>query len=608
MSTKFVQSLTLYQSGSGSIIGATMVNLTSLTDIYGNAITTMSAFGSVGYITLEPDTTNEEGAIFTGITVNTNGTVSLTGVSTILAQSPYTATSGLIRYHNGGSKVVITDNVAFWATFANLNNDQTFSGANTFSQKVAVGAVTSSDLGKAATVDFVNATAIAGAPNASTTVKGIVQEATQAQILAKTSSGSTGAELYVNPATLPSTLLSDYKVDTGAADAYAIAPAPAIAAYIAGQSFTFKAANSNLTTTPTLNVSGLGTKTIVKINGSTPLAAGDIVTGQIVQVEYDGTNFQMLSPAGNAPLTSANVKFGGNGSDGVLSITSGTTTINLGNAAVVTKNYTSISITGTGKLAFSNPNTNGTIVILKSQGNVVLTSATAPMIDASVMGAAGGAIATSSTGSVAGNSGSTGQGILFSDGGGGGGGTGPTGGIAGTIAVPAFIVQTVISKNWQVIPGAGGGSGAIIVAGGSVGTVKNSGIGGNGGGGLFIECAGALNFTTASGISVAGGGGGSGDAGVNAVVTNANGGGGGGAGGFCIILYNTLTANSGTITISGGTGGNVGSGNGLAGAGGGGGGGKTAGNAGTTSATSNAKTGGDGAAGFSLVVANTEYV
>lgn len=131
MATKIVQSNTLYLSGSGVLVGATTIGLTSLTDIYGNVLT-MTDFGSLGYITLEPDTTNEEAAIFTGITANANGTYSLTGVSTVLAKSPYTATSGLVRQHSGGTKVVITDSAAFWATFGNLNNDNVWTGNNTF--------------------------------------------------------------------------------------------------------------------------------------------------------------------------------------------------------------------------------------------------------------------------------------------------------------------------------------------------------------------------------------------------------------------------------------------------------------------------------------------
>src|SRR3990167_8668932 len=90
--------------------------------------------------------------------------------------------------------------------------------------------------------------------------------------------------------------------------------------------------------------------------------------------------------------------FGGDGADGALSITSGTTTLDCANAQVFIKNYTSIAITGTGKLAFSNPHANGTIIILKSQGAVTLTSSTAPHLDVSAMGAAGATSGTGTTG------------------------------------------------------------------------------------------------------------------------------------------------------------------------------------------------------------------
>jgi hypothetical protein len=137
MSINYVQSNTLYLAGSGVIIGATSITLTTLTDIYGNVLT-MSNFGSKGYITLEPDTTNEEAATFTGITANSNGTYTLTGISSVLAVSPYTETSGLVRQHNGGTKVVITDNVAFWNTFVNSNNIATINAVHTFTASPVV--------------------------------------------------------------------------------------------------------------------------------------------------------------------------------------------------------------------------------------------------------------------------------------------------------------------------------------------------------------------------------------------------------------------------------------------------------------------------------------
>lgn len=128
---KYCQTNTLYQAGSGNAVGASSVVLTTLSDIYGNVLT-MTDFGDKGYGTCEPDTTNEEAFTFTGVTANANGTYTLTGVKTALAKSPYTETANLIRQHAGGSKVVITDNVAFWNTFPNKNNDETVGGQWTF--------------------------------------------------------------------------------------------------------------------------------------------------------------------------------------------------------------------------------------------------------------------------------------------------------------------------------------------------------------------------------------------------------------------------------------------------------------------------------------------
>lgn len=174
MATKYVQAPTLYIAGSGTLIGATTVTLTSLTDIYGNVLT-MADFGAKGYITLEPDTNNEEAAIFTGITANPNGTYTLTGVSTILAKDPYTEASGLVRQHSGGLQVVITDNVGFWNTFGNTKNTNTWDDVQTFNEypqmdSVAVPPTLDEQL---ATKKYVDDIAIAGAPDASTTVKGI---------------------------------------------------------------------------------------------------------------------------------------------------------------------------------------------------------------------------------------------------------------------------------------------------------------------------------------------------------------------------------------------------------------------------------------------------
>lgn len=173
MSKRYVQTNTFYLAGSGVIVGATSIVLTSFTDIYGNVLT-MTDFGDTGYITLEPDTTNEEAATFTGVVANANNTYTLTGVKTNLAKSPYTETSGLVRAHSGGTKVVVTDNVAFWNTFGNTANTNTWADTQTFSVP-AVQATDPTLSTQVANKSYVDGVAIAGAPKATDSVYGITK-------------------------------------------------------------------------------------------------------------------------------------------------------------------------------------------------------------------------------------------------------------------------------------------------------------------------------------------------------------------------------------------------------------------------------------------------
>lgn len=74
--------------------------------------------------------------------------------------------------------------------------------------------------------------------------------------------------------------------------------APVPSAYAAGQSFKFKAAATN-TGAVTLNVNSLGAKNVYKrdkASGSlVALVAGDIINGGVYTVDYDGTQFQLIS-------------------------------------------------------------------------------------------------------------------------------------------------------------------------------------------------------------------------------------------------------------------------------------------------------------------------
>ncbi len=146
--------------------------------------------------------------------------------------------------------------------------------------------------------EYIDAAVIAGVVPASTSAAGIVVEATQAQVDARTTTTTISGTPYKNFAPLDKIRASkyhDYVADAGSTDAYAITVVPAITAYSAGQIFAFKANTVN-TDAATLNVCGLGAKTIKK-NYATDLATGDIVANQIVTVVYDGTNFQLISPA-----------------------------------------------------------------------------------------------------------------------------------------------------------------------------------------------------------------------------------------------------------------------------------------------------------------------
>lgn len=98
--------------------------------------------------------------------------------------------------------------------------------------------------------------------------------------------------------------ISAHATDTGVADAYVIAPAPAITAYAAGQAFHFFAVNAN-TGASTLSVNGLGVKAI-QLNGSA-LTAGDIGAGDLVRVVYDGTQFQLPGLASSLVLNDLTV-------------------------------------------------------------------------------------------------------------------------------------------------------------------------------------------------------------------------------------------------------------------------------------------------------------
>lgn len=82
----------------------------------------------------------------------------------------------------------------------------------------------------------------------------------------------------------------------GSSNAYTLTPTEALAAYVTGEVYSFRANHAN-TGAATLNISSLGAKDIKKFSAGSKaaLAANDIGSGQPVQVVYDGTDMVMLS-------------------------------------------------------------------------------------------------------------------------------------------------------------------------------------------------------------------------------------------------------------------------------------------------------------------------
>lgn len=140
---------------------------------------------------------------------------------------------------------------------------------------------------------------------------------------------TTVADLVVNA--------GDTVVSTGSANAYVLTMTSLISAYTTYMVVKFKASFAN-TGACTININGLGAKSIKKYNGEA-LASGDIQSGQMVELQYDGTNFQMLSPIYNVPRathTHTNNFYIGNSSRST-SDSSGTQVITVGFAPKMIK-------------------------------------------------------------------------------------------------------------------------------------------------------------------------------------------------------------------------------------------------------------------------------
>ena len=124
---KYVETPDFY-AYSPAVAADTSITINNLEDIYGNTLT-MTDFGDIGYGRIDPDGKEvSESFTFSGVTANSDGTYTLTGVKTALAKYPYTQTSGLVRSHSINAIVRFTNSAAFYDNFANKENDEIVDG------------------------------------------------------------------------------------------------------------------------------------------------------------------------------------------------------------------------------------------------------------------------------------------------------------------------------------------------------------------------------------------------------------------------------------------------------------------------------------------------
>lgn len=288
------------------------------------------------------------------------------------------------------------------------------------------------------------------------------------------------------------------------------------------------------------------------------------------------TSVQVQAAIEEAKSTGGANFYFGDGSDGNVSLSSGTTTLSrtmyynnltLSGSAIIDANGFKIYVKGTLALSGTSsivriPN-NGTNGSGATNGN----GGAAMTVNDMGSGLIGQAGVAGPGGGLGGSSGAPGNNAGVANGYGGAGGSSGSagsGGTAGTAGTYTNVPERVIRQDHiYLLNYKNGGQGGAGGAGGAAAALGQGGGGGGGGsgGGVIIIFAQIFNNTSSVGITCKGGNGGTGG---NATAGNSNGGGGGGGGGggHIYIICVTQTA-IGTLSVAGGTAGTGGVKNGT---------------------------------------------
>ncbi len=472
---RFAQLQPYTLAGAGAVIGDTTITLKSMTDIDGNALSMSGTFGDIGFGTLQPGNgTLEEQIAFTGLTNNSNGTVTLTGVKSVAFVYPYTQTTGLLKTHAGSAPFIISNTSGFYDKLTSKSDDETITGHWTFTTSPTIPDPTNGT--DAANKEYVDGVAIAGAPVANDTTTGIVRIATRAQMAA----GSSSTVAYVIESARSSA------TGGGGTTVAVISQADGTVAPSFFDSSGSYRVNGTTTLAGTTIISGAAT-----ISGSTTIAGTTTNSGALVGF-YDyqlfTNNGTWTKPSGLAGTEFIKVQLWGAGGGGG----SGANKNGGGGGAYLEGTFRASDLTATVSVTIGTTTTAGVNGANSTFG--------------SYMTAYGG-----------------GHGNTTNNAGGGGGVT--SAGNANTPGNPVPGTSTTDSTFGGGFPGTNANNATNSVHGGGgggyqAGTVGNSVYGGAGGGGQI-----------AGGTSVFGGGGGTGNGSGNGTDGTAPAGGGGGGSG-----------------------------------------------------------------------------
>jgi hypothetical protein len=209
---------------------------------------------------MEPGNGSQEEQIsFTGVTQNSNGTATLTGVKSVLFTSPYTETSGITKTHAGSTTVILSNDAGFYGQI----------------------------------LDYIDTAIVSGGVPATTSVTGLTRISVAAASAATPISVGDNDPRMQYVAAIRNTGIS-YAIATGTATALTATLGTSISTLASGSFLNILVPTTNASGV-TLNVNGLGAKTIRK-SFSTSLASGEMVGGQVASLVYNGTSFQLISP------------------------------------------------------------------------------------------------------------------------------------------------------------------------------------------------------------------------------------------------------------------------------------------------------------------------